>query len=248
MISVCMATYNGEKYIKQQIDSILCQLSVDDELIISDDDSTDRTIEIINTYNDSRIKVYHNDGIHGCAYNFENALNQAKGDYIFLSDQDDVWLPHKVDTILPFLKGDNLIVTDVYITNENLEIQKRLSQFRKYKRGYIHNLYKSIYMGCTNAMTKKVRDYCLPFPRKCLIQHDNWIGLICELKFKVIYIKEPLILYRRHQSNLSGVSSKTTYSIFYQIKYRFILFIFSIIHIIMKTINSLRLNSICINF
>jgi glycosyltransferase involved in cell wall biosynthesis len=227
-----MATYNGEKYIKQQIDSILYQLSSDDEIIVSDDGSMDRTIEIIKEYNDSRIKLFENHSVHGCAYNFENALNKATGDYIFLSDQDDVWLPNKVNIILPFLKHDNLIVTDAYITNESLEIQSKLSQYREYKKGYIHNIYKSIYMGCTNAMTKKIKDYCLPFPKN--IQHDTWIGLICELKFNVIYIKEPLILYRRHQSNTSGTGSRSTHSIIYMIKYRFILFIATIHHILKR--------------
>jgi glycosyltransferase involved in cell wall biosynthesis len=234
MISVCMASYNGEKYIKQQIDSILCQLDLCDELIISDDGSTDKTIEVIQDYTDSRIRLIKNNGIHGFAYNFENALAHAKGDYIFLSDQDDVWLPNKVKTILPFLKSDNLIVTDAYITDENLEIQRKLSQYREYRKGYFRNLYKSIYMGCTNAMTRRIRDYCLPFPKRIFMQHDNWIGLICELKFNIIYIREPLILYRRHKNNTSGVGLKSTHSIIYMIRYRLILFLATIQHIIKK--------------
>ena len=96
MISVCMAIYNGEKYIKEQIDSILMQLSNEDELVISDDSSNDRTLDIIAEYNDRRIKVLHHIPAIGNSFvkakaNFENALSVAKGDYIFLSDQDDVW-------------------------------------------------------------------------------------------------------------------------------------------------------------
>ena len=90
MISVCMATYNGEKYIQEQIDSILCQLSKDDELVISDDHSTDATCDIIKSYNDRRIKLFLNELAKGVTHNFENALLHSKGDIIFLADQDDV--------------------------------------------------------------------------------------------------------------------------------------------------------------
>ena len=94
IVSVCMATYNGEKYIREQIDSILPQLSDSDELVISDDGSSDSTIDIIQGYNDRRIRLYHNTR-HGVTWNFENALRQSRGDVIFLADQDDVWKPGK---------------------------------------------------------------------------------------------------------------------------------------------------------
>jgi len=223
MISVCMATFNGEKYIKEQIDSILIQLGKDDELIISDDGSTDKTLDFINELNDSRIKVFKNEGKHGYTHNFENALKHSSGDIIFFSDQDDVWLPNKVETILSYLKKDCYVISDAYITNEKLEIQGKLSSWRSYKKGYFNNLYKSIYAGCTSAFTKQIKEYCLPFPKTSLIQHDTWIGLLCELKFNVIYVDEPLILYRRHDSNTSDAGSKSTKSPFFMIKYRTVL-------------------------
>lgn len=89
MISVCMATYNGTKYIQEQINSILSQFGENDELVISDDGSKDDTCSIISSYQDSLIKLLFNKGKHGFIGNFENALSQCKGDYIFLSDQDD---------------------------------------------------------------------------------------------------------------------------------------------------------------
>lgn len=82
MISVCMATYNGQKYIKEQIDSILCQLSEDDELVVSDDHSSDKTVDIISSYHDDRIKIYENVSRLGVTHNFEHALNLSKGDII----------------------------------------------------------------------------------------------------------------------------------------------------------------------
>ena len=91
-----MATYNGSRYIKEQIDSILSQLSALDELIISDDHSTDSTYKIIKSYNDNRIKFYLNELEKGVTHNFENALLHSKGDTIFLADQDDVWNKEKI--------------------------------------------------------------------------------------------------------------------------------------------------------
>ncbi|VBB46856.1 conserved hypothetical protein [uncultured Paludibacter sp.] len=224
MISVCLASFNGEKYIKEQIDSILIQLGEDDELIVSDDGSTDKTLEIIREFDDQRIKLYENNKIHGYTHNFENALKHTSGDYIFFSDQDDIWLPNKVEIMLPHLVNDNFVISDGYITNEKLEIISRISSWRAYKKGYFQNLYKSIYAGCTSAFTKKIKEYVLPFPLTKYVQHDTWIGLLCELKFNVIYIEEPLILYRRHKTNTSSAGSKSTKAPFFMFKYRMILF------------------------
>lgn len=219
-----MASFNGEKFIKEQINSILVQLNTNDELIISDDGSTDMTLETIRGIDDKRIKLFLNENSHGYVRNFENALKHATGDYIFFSDQDDIWLPNKVEILLPYLKSDNFVISDAYITNEKLEIKEKLSSWRKYKKGYVRNLYKSIYAGCTCAFTKNIKDYCLPFPLTNNIQHDTWIGLLSELKFKVIYVDQPLIFYRRHTSNTSGAGSKSTKSTLFMLKYRAVLF------------------------
>jgi len=234
MISVCMATFNGEKYIKEQINSILVQLGKEDELIISDDGSTDNTLEIIRELGDNRIKLYQNINMHGYAHNFENALTHASGDYIFFSDQDDVWLPNKVETILPHLQQDIFVISDAYITNDELDIKGRLSSWRTYKKGYLQNLFKSIYAGCTCAFTKRIKEYALPFPSTKYIQHDNWIGLLCELKFNVVYVDKPLILYRRHNSNTSGAGSRSSKTPLFMIKYRSVLFITTLMRFIKK--------------
>lgn len=218
-----MATFNGEKYIKEQINSIIAQLRNDDELIISDDGSEDKTLEIIKALDDKRIKLIENEKKHGYAHNFENAINHSSGDYIFLSDQDDVWLPNKVEIMLPYLNDDNFVISDAYITNDELEIKGKISSWRSYKNGYFQNLYKSIYAGCTCAFTKNIKDYALPFPTTDYIQHDNWIGLLCELKFRVVYIDEALILYRRHNTNTSGAGSKSTKAPVFMAKYRLVL-------------------------
>lgn len=118
LISICMATYNGAKYIREQVDSIFNQeftenKDVEMELVVSDDGSTDETLKILESYGDSRIKIFHHtehkkhkylNASRLCKCNFENAMRHAKGDYIFLSDQDDVWYPWKVDKQLSALR------------------------------------------------------------------------------------------------------------------------------------------------
>ena len=115
MISVILCTYNGEKYIKKQIDSILMQSVCPDEIIICDDNSTDRTCEIINNINDKRIILHCNKNNYGVTRNFSNGLMLCNGEYIFLSDQDDVWEHDKVEKMLRIFqqnKDTNLIFTD----------------------------------------------------------------------------------------------------------------------------------------
>lgn len=228
MISVCMATYNGEKYIAEQVKSILLQLGENDELVISDDGSTDDTLKILESFNDRRIKIFHhNRNLNGshpfllATKNFEYALTKAIGDYLFLSDQDDIWTPNKVSTMLPFLKENNLVMSDAWIVNDKLEKHGKLSEYVPYRKGFIKNLYRSTTQGCICAFTKKIKEYILPFPKGIII-HDFWIRLIAELKFNTIYITEPLIYYRRHSENLSDLK-KSRNSIFFKIKYRIVM-------------------------
>jgi len=228
MISVCMATYNGEKYIAEQVESILPQLGEEDELIISDDGSTDSTLRILESFKDGRIKIFNhsrnlknNHPFYPVTRNFENAILQAKGDYIFLADQDDVWLPSKVETMLPYLKEDNLVISNAWIVNDKLEKQCQLSKYASFKRGFIRNLYRGTTQGCVCAFTRKIKEYILPFPKGIVI-HDFWIRLLVELKFNTVYIEEPLIYYRRHSESISDLK-KSRNSIFFMIKYRIVM-------------------------
>lgn len=136
MISVCIATHNGAHYIKEQIGSILCQLGINDEIIISDDGSTDNTIDILLAFNDKRIKIhFYKQPVkskHSHTYvcrNFENALRYAKGEYIFLADQDDWWMPNKVEKCLEDLIKHTLVVHQAEICNEDLK-PKELLMYR----------------------------------------------------------------------------------------------------------------------
>lgn len=210
MISVCIPTYNGEKYIHQQIESILKQLSDNDEIIISDDSSKDATLEIIRSFNDSRIKISEGNTFHSPIYNLENALKLAQGDIIFLSDQDDIWKDNKVAICTENLMSANLIIHDAEIIDGNGKIL-HLSFFdlNHTKKSKIYNLIKNGYIGCCMVFKKNVLEKCLPFPND-IPMHDVWIGNITAFKLgKVCFISDKLISYRRHENNASITSQKS---------------------------------------
>ena len=172
MISVCMPTYNGEKFILQQLRSILSQLQQNDEIIISDDSSTDNTINIIKSFNDKRIVIWENNHFYSPVFNVENALKHAKGDYIFLSDQDDIWVDKKVEKMLKYLSDYDLVISNASIidSNENV-ITKSYFSWKNSGKGFWKNFYKNTYIGCNMAFNKKILELALPFPKK-IAMHD----------------------------------------------------------------------------
>jgi glycosyltransferase involved in cell wall biosynthesis len=220
MVSVCMASYNGEKYIKDQVTSILEQLGKDDELIISDDSSIDRTCEIIKSFNDDRIRLLENKSQLGVVKNFELALEVSKGDYIFLSDQDDVWCPKKVETFLQYIETHAIVQSDAVIVDSALAtLHPSYLGLTNSKTGLLNNLIKNSYIGCNMAFRREVLKIALPFPSH-IPMHDLWIGLIGELFFSTCFISRPLVLYRRHSSNASQTGSKSPFSLTAKIKFR----------------------------
>lgn len=224
-ISVCIATYNGEEYIYSQLKSILDQLNDNDEVIISDDNSKDRTIEIIRSFNDDRISIYKNQGEKGYTSNFENALKYAQGKFIFLSDQDDLWQNFKVERCLFYLQKYDLVVSDAIIINGDDEvIGESFFSMRKPYKTLIGNFLKFGYLGCCLAFTNKVLKKSLPFPpKRKYCTHDNWLFLVAISFVDVKISEEKLIFYRRHSFNAStgGMLNKTSF--FFKMKYRFYL-------------------------
>lgn len=227
MISVCMATCNGEKYLREQIDSILVQLGEDDELIISDDGSTDSTLGIINAYNDSRIKLFtfsrdknaYKKTSELITTNFEHALQQAQGNFIFLSDQDDIWLPGKVKKCMDALLRADLVVHDCSVVDSKKEIiYDSYFSFIKIKGGFLPNFIKIKYLGCCMAFRRDVLNAVLPMIPS--VAHDAWICYLGELLFRVERIPVLLSMYRRHGNNMSYASEKSPFPLWYKIYYR----------------------------
>lgn len=221
-ISVCIATYNGEKFIKEQLESILKQLSSFDEVIISDDCSKDDTLSVVESIKDERIKIIKNLGDHGYTSNFENALRHASGDIIVLSDQDDVWFDNKISTILSALENYDFAVSDATIVDEHLNVIN--ASFWSLRKPYYNapgDFLKCSYLGCCMAFKRRVLDMALPFPSNhTLCYHDYWLLLVGAFFFKVKYIKEPLVYYRRHGNNVSDAGLSNGVPFGRKVRYR----------------------------
>lgn len=215
MISVCMAAYNGEKYIKEQLLSILKQLGPEDEVIVSDDGSKDRTKEVVESIQDPRIHWIVNEGEHGYSRNFENAMRHCHGDHIFLSDQDDVWKLHKVEVMMKALEHKSFAVHDTEMTDENL-VTFDPSQFHRYhvKPGFWHTFIRNRYNGCCMAFTRKFMEDALPFPKdQNLCRYDYWLPYIAEFRHDCAFVEESLIYYRRHAGTALNAGEGSTRSI-----------------------------------
>ena len=209
MISVAMAVYNGGKYLKQQIDSILPQLRTEDELVISYDNSMDDTLEIIRGYEkrDSRVKVFVDPGC-GVTDNFNNAITHCAGGYIFLSDQDDIWLDNKLERLLRCFHDESpdLIIHNGVNTDENLvPVSKPFFEIYRIGDGKLKNIIKSRYSGCCMAFTNTMKDKILPIPVKD--GYDRWIGTISEFCGRISYLDDVLILHRLHEGNVTPRNS-----------------------------------------
>ena len=221
MISVCIATYNGEIFIREQIDSILRQLSSDDEIIVSDDGSTDGTISIINSIDDKRIRVIEGPRKQSPTSNFECALKASKGDYIFMSDQDDVWKPNKVKICMKWLQRYDCVVSDAEVTDSSLNpLYSSLYAIMQVRQGRIYNtIWKNGYTGCCMAFRRNVLEASLPFP-KDIPMHDIWIGNVAAYKYNVKFIPDTLIYFRWHEDTTSCNGKGSKFSILQQIKFR----------------------------
>ena len=228
MISVCIATYNGEKFIQQQLNSILCQIGEEDEVIVSDDFSQDKTLEIVKSFDDKRIKIFNNAqnrkvqrfDFERITTNFENTILQSSGDLIFISDQDDVWHKNKIETIKAEI-GENLaIIHDCRVVDENGEqIFPSYFDFIKAKKGVLKNIIKCSYLGGCMVFKRELIDFALPIPQKT--PHDLWLALIADHKKSLKLLKIPLIDYCRHENTYSTAAKKSNKSFFYKINYRF---------------------------
>lgn len=209
MISVCMATYNGARFIEAQLKSILVQLKTSDEVVIVDDCSTDETVGVIKQLKDPRIRLIENASNHGPIYGFMKAIQYAKGDYLFLSDQDDVWLPNKVDQVMAAFEKQQakLVVHDGIVTDQSLKpIDSSWNHFSH--RTPSHLLFKTLvkngYTGAMMAFSRELVSLILPFPKK-LPMHDWWIAVVAlKHHMKIVVLSDKLMYYRRHAGNVTG--------------------------------------------
>ncbi len=208
-ISVCMAAYNGGRYIEAQLRSILSQLGVQDEVVIVDDCSKDDTVDRIRNIRDVRIKLFQHALNSGVVATFEDALLNADGEILFLSDDDDIWAPNKVKRFLDVfgeLPEIEIVTSKVQLIDERGTFfsNDKLTRGGRFCSGFWANIYKNHYQGSAMAIRSSLLPRILPFPLRPCFLHDVWIGTRSDITGgKTAFIEESLLFYRRHSDNFS---------------------------------------------
>lgn len=220
-VDILLATYNGEQYLREQLDSIMCQTYSNFRLLISDDCSSDSTKEILEEYveKDKRIIVFSQEKNLGVVKNFEFLLKRVENKYFMFSDQDDIWNENKIEKSIKVIEEteSDLIYSDLEVVDSSLNVTYssywKLKGF--YKKIVKYNNFESLYLnnfitGCTMLSKKELIEEFLPLPNTSkFVLHDYWIPLILSQKHKITYIEEPLIKYRQHKNNKVGSKKKT---------------------------------------
>lgn len=225
-ISVALATFNGEKYLEEQLDSILTQTLKPKEIIVCDDQSTDRTRVILNKYQkDGHIIFFVNDSRLGFVENFKKAVSLTHpNNYVALSDQDDVWLPAKIEDAFHLIKDIEIegkpamVYSDLVLVDQNKNILNQSFRNELGQDAYEHCLdtllFGGFVNGCTMLINPLMREYFATIPDHKGMNHDTWVALIAYTFGTVAMVKTPHILYRKHVNNASNVhnfKSKSRY-------------------------------------
>lgn len=212
-ISVAMATYNGERFIKEQIDSILRQTVKPTEIVVCDDCSTDNTWDILQQYanRDFRIHVYRNDQNLGFIKNFEKAISLCSGEYIALSDQDDIWMDNHIELLLNGIGDKVLCCGNALLVDENgksldlsykeMELLDSLpdDDFQKLKSMLF---FRSPYQGASMLFKRELTKCALPFPQG-VSYHDRWLAMVACVSGGISYLDSIVLYYRRTNDNVT---------------------------------------------
>lgn len=205
LISMVLCTYNGEKFIEEQINSLLKQTYSNIEIIISDDASADNTAAILNKYKtNSVIKVFLQQTNLGSIKNFEFAIRQTRGEFITFSDQDDIWLPDKIQTMYDAIGGSYLIYSDSELIDETgNSLHTKLSQLRRMYTGNQTTgfVFSNVVWGHAMLIDRKLVEHVIPIPKD--IAHDIWMGFKATTITGIRYLDIPLTKYRQHQATFT---------------------------------------------
>lgn len=233
-VDILLATYNGENYIKEQLDSILNQTYTDFRLLISDDMSTDGTYKILKDYEkkDERITVFKQEKNLGVVSNFEFLLSKVQNKYYAFSDQDDIWNNDKLEKTISKLEKENadLVFTDLEVVDNNKNtIYKSYWELKEFKDKILkYNSFEALYLnnyvtGCTIVAKADTIKKCLPLPKTSkFVLHDYWMALIISQSGKIVFLEEPTIKYRQHKNNKVGSKKKSETMNFKDIRKMFI--------------------------
>jgi glycosyltransferase involved in cell wall biosynthesis len=219
-VSVCMATFNGERYVLRQIETILGELSSSDELIVVDDCSTDRTVDIVRSIQDPRISVHRNASNQRQVRSFATAIGLARNDILFLADQDDIWTPGRVDLMCEALDvaGAALVASNFeWIDEAETPVDlPRTPVKHKDSRRFLKNIFdifvgRPKYLGCTMAFRREFVSLVLPIPAYSET-HDLWLALAANLIGSHVHLEATTLRKRHHQANFTDkVSGRSLY-------------------------------------
>jgi glycosyltransferase involved in cell wall biosynthesis len=215
LISIALATYNGERFLRQQLDSIYAQTYPRFEVIASDDASTDGTVSILKEYKNTHgLKFTVNKKNSGFVKNFENALKGCSGEFIALSDQDDVWHPDKLEVLLREIGGHSIICSDAELIDGNGAMIA--TSFERFSRKYDETddqfkffVFRNYVTGCTSLISRDVITRSLPIPEG-VRYHDWWFAIVAATRGGVRYLPVPLLQYRQHGENDTGAGKSST--------------------------------------
>ncbi len=208
LVSIVMATYNGDRFLKKQLDSLSALTYPNIELIISDDASTDQTLEILQAFSvNYPYKLLENKNHNGLVENFTKAIQVAQGEFIALCDQDDVWMPDKIETLLEHVDEFDVISGSYLVIDEKDNYHPEIVMHEVYEASR-HGTYQladfleeNPILGCASLIQKQLIDKCLPIP-KGVLYHDWWIMINAVLRGNGVGYTDKLVLnYRQHGKN-----------------------------------------------
>ena len=213
MISIAMATYNGARYLREQLDSILCQSVSDFELVVCDDCSTDETYSILEEYKakDYRVRIFRNDTNLGFKKNFERVIGLTQGEYVALCDQDDIWEPDHLEVLLNEMRGKALLVCGkpLFVDEDNQELPEEYDYLKmdlvpRDNKGHARHLFlgRSTYQGASMLVKRTFFDVALPIPDG-VFYHDSWFAALACLMNGFVYVDKCIMRYRRLTSSVT---------------------------------------------
>lgn len=209
-VSVCLAAYNGERFIAEQVHSILGQMKPLDELIVCDDGSRDGTRDVLAAIDDPRLVLLTFSSNVGHVRNFERAISSATGDLIFLADQDDVWSPNKYGMVVDcFVENPDVQMVHHALSTMDANghtLAQLWNPLQEGRQARIHYLFRQLVkcqvFGCAVAFRRSLKCVVLPFP-VTTYAHDHWLAVSAGVCGPVFFLNKPLVRYRQHAANLT---------------------------------------------
>ncbi len=216
LVSIVLATYNSERYLREQLDSLYSQTYRNIEVVVSDDNSTDGTVAILAEYARKHgLRYSINSRNTGFVKNFQKAITMCSGELVALCDHDDVWFPEKIETLVAAIDDFSMVCCDATVIDSKGE----LAAFSLYKHAgrkffheeqFIHLLYGNYITGCTTLFKKQILENALPFPDS-IPYHDWWLAIIAAAGNGIAFVDRPLMGYRYHGANQSETAKKNKF-------------------------------------